>query len=150
MNKIAVKRLLPNETVELLQLLKIFTSGDNQLKNRTYPPELYLKFFLQNEKNHVLVATLNNIIIGGLTAYEIQMYKNETSEMFLFEIDVDENYRQQGVGTLLIQKLKDVCTRQNIKQIFVITSRGNHPALKLYNTTGGKGDIESILFNYFL
>ena len=150
MNKIAVRRLLPNETGELLQLLKIFTSGDNQVNNRIYPSELYLEFFLQNKKNHVVVATINNMIIGGLTAYEIEMYKNETSEMFLFEIDVDENYRQQGVGTLLIQKLKDVCTQQNIKQIFVIASRGNYPALKLYNTTGGKGDIESILFNYFL
>ena len=58
-----------------------------------------------------MVATINNMIIGGLTAYEIEMYKNETSEMFLFEIDVDENYRQRQVGI---------------------------------------GDIESILFNYFL
>ena len=59
----------------------------------------------------MLVATIDNIIVGGLPAYEIEMYKNETSEMFLFEIDVDENYRQRQVGI---------------------------------------GDIESILFNYFL
>ena len=150
MNKIAVKRLLPNETDEFLQLIKLFSSGDNQVNNHLYPSELYLDFFLQNPKNYVLVATIDNIIVGGLTAYEIEMYKNETSEMFLFEIDVDENYRQRRVGTLLIQELKDVCNQQNIKQIFVITSRDNASALKLYNTTGGIGDIESILFNYFL
>ena len=50
MNKIAVKRLLPNETGELLQLLKIFTSGDNQVNNRIYPSELYLELFYKIKK----------------------------------------------------------------------------------------------------
>src|SRR5690242_15519217 len=118
--KIAVKRLLPNETDEFLELVRLFTSGDNQLKNHSYPSGIYLGLFLQNQKNHVLVATVNNIIVGGLTAYEMDMYKNETSEMFLFEIDVNENHRQQGIGTLLIQHLKDICNQKNIKQIFVI------------------------------
>ena len=150
MKNVAVRRLLPGETDQFFQLLQMFASGESQLKNHSSPAENYVTAFLRNLKNHVLVATINNIVVGGLTAYELEMYKNEASEMFLFEIGVGEEYRQQGVGTLLIQKLKEVCIQKNIQQIFVITSRGNACALQLYNTTGGKGDTESILFNYFL
>jgi ribosomal protein S18 acetylase RimI-like enzyme len=78
------------------------------------------------------------------------MYKKAVSEMFLFEIEVLKNYRQQGVGKSLIQELKNICNQKGIKQVFVVTSRTNHSALNLYETTGGIADNESILFNFFL
>lgn len=147
---VLVKKLFPNETDAFLQLIRLFTSESDPAKNHSYKAEKYLDAFLQNQKNHVFVASINKIVIGGLTAYEMEMYKNDTSEMFLFEIEVKAQYKQQGVGRLLIQALKDVCKQRNIKQIFVVTSRNNLSALKLYESTGGIADMESILFNYFL
>jgi aminoglycoside 3-N-acetyltransferase I len=146
---VLIKKLLPSESDEFSQLVRLFTSESNA-RNDSYKTENHLESFLQNQKNHVVVASVNNTVIGGLTAYEIEMYKKETSEIFLFEIEVKEEYRQQGVGSLLIHKLKDICKQSSIQQIFVLTSRNNDSALKLYNSTGGVADNEFILFNYLL
>ena len=146
---VLIKKLLPSELDEFSQLVRLFTS-ESSARNYSYKTENHLESFLQNQKNHVVVASVNNTVIGGLTAYEIEMYKKETSEIFLFEIEVKEEYRQQGVGSLLIHKLKDICKQRSIQQIFVLTSRNNDSALKLYNSTGGVADNESILFNYLL
>jgi len=142
--------LQTNEMDDFSELIRIFTSENNTLKKNPLPTKSYLETFLRNPRNYILVAIENNKIVGGLTAFEMEMYKNEFSEMFLFEIEVLKNYRQQGVGKSLIQELKNICNQKGIKQIFVVTSRTNYPALKLYETAGGASDNESKLFNFFL
>ena len=84
----------------------------------------------------------------GLTAYELKMFKRETTEMFLYEIGVDEDHQQKGVGTALIKFLKEICVKKGIVEMFVGTEKTNIPDRKLYATTGGVADEDSVWFNY--
>ena len=84
----------------------------------------------------------------GLTAYELKMFKRETTEMFLYEIGVDEDHQQKGVATALIEFLKEICASKGIVEMFVGTEKDNIAARKLYATTGGVADEDSVWFNY--
>lgn len=68
--------------------------------------------------------------------------------MFLYEIDVKAEYRRQTVGKQLVEALISLCREKGIAEMFVIASRMNHAAMRLYESTGGIPDIESILINY--
>jgi aminoglycoside 3-N-acetyltransferase I len=86
----------------------------------------------------VIVALNNGVVIGGLTAYELDMYKEETTEIFLYEIAVEPLYRRNGVAKELIESLKKVCVSKGIREMYVGTEKDNYPAIKLYKATGGK------------
>ncbi len=80
---------------------------------------------------HVIVALKDGELIGGLTAYEMQMFKRETTEMFLYEIEVSEKYRRKGVGKTLIEFLKQICIEKGFVEMFVGTEKDNVPSRKI-------------------
>ena len=101
------------------------------------PDDEYLADLLAKDSFHFYVAMQDELIIGGLTAYEMPMYTEQVTEMFLYEIDVVESYQRQGVATMLIDALKQTCLSKRIKTIYVGTESNNEPAKKLYKATGG-------------
>lgn len=66
------------------------------------------------------------------------MYKEEVTEIFLYEIAVDPWYRRKGVAKALIKSLKKICVSKGIKEMYVGTEKDNENAIKLYKATGGK------------
>jgi aminoglycoside 3-N-acetyltransferase I len=94
------------------------------------------------------VALQNDTLIGGLTAYELKMYKEETNEMFLYEIAVEPGHRKKGVAKALIKFLKNICINSGINEMYVGTSTNNQAAQKLYRSTGGEPDADIAWFVY--
>lgn len=102
------------------------------------PSDKYLGDILSRDTFHVIVALSNGVVIGGLTAYELDMYKEGITEIFLYEIAVEPLYRRNGVAKELIESLKKVCVSKGIREMYVGTEKDNYPAIKLYKSTGGK------------
>ena len=48
----------------------------------------------------------------------------------------------------LIEFLKEICVKKGIIEMFVGTEKDNVAARKLYATTGGIADEDSVWFNY--
>lgn len=140
-----VKNLESGEIDLAKELILLFGFDD---ENRSLPSDEYVAKMLARNDFHVIVALENQQLIGGLTAYEMKMFKRETTEMFLYEIEVAELHRRKGVGKALIEFLKRVCVEKGIVEMFVGTEKDNLPARKLYKTTGGKADENSVWFNY--
>jgi aminoglycoside 3-N-acetyltransferase I len=139
-------RKLGSGEIELAQeLILLFGNED---KNRDLPPVEYLAQMLARKDFHVVVAVENEKLIGGLSAYEMKMFKRPTTEMFLYEIEVAQAHRQKGIGKALIEFLKQICLEKGIVEMFVGTSKDNLAAGKLYKATGGKADEDSLWFNY--
>jgi aminoglycoside 3-N-acetyltransferase I len=101
----------------------------------------YLNDLLSKDDFHAFVALKDKLLIGGLTAYELPMFKEDVREMFLYEIGVDENYRQKGIAKELIDSLKRTCLDKGIKIIFVGTSLDNPAARQLYKSTSGEEEV---------
>lgn len=142
-----IRKLVSGETALAKEIILMF-GFDDETANQSLPSDDYLAEMLARNDFHVIVALENQQLIGGLTAYEMKMFKRETTEMFLYEIEVAESHRQKGVGKALIEFLKRICVEKGIVEMFVGTERANFPARKLYETTGGKADENSVWFNY--
>jgi aminoglycoside 3-N-acetyltransferase I len=132
---IQIKRLGSKDRRIAKELFYLFQKEDGK---KPLPPDLaYLSKLLMRTSFFVLVAYKNKKLAGGLTAYALPMYKNGSSEMFLFEIGVKRQFRQQGIGRLLIERLKELALKKKMKLMFVLTSLDNLPAQKLYESVGG-------------
>jgi ribosomal protein S18 acetylase RimI-like enzyme len=142
-----IKKLSINESALARQLVEMFGFED-EAGNRQFSSEEYLRKLLKRDDFHVIIALENGELIGGLTAYEMQMFKSETAEMFLYEIEVAESHRQKGIGKALVESLKQICVEKSIAIMFVGTEKDNFPARKLYTSTGGDADEDSVWFNY--
>ena len=133
----AIKKLSSADVSLAKQLIMLWEEEDGVL-NPVIPNDKYVEDLLSKDHFHVFVAMDEDVIIGGLTAYELPMFKEEINEMFLYEIGVEENYRQKGIAAKLIHSLKKTCIEKGIKIIFVGTSDDNRPAIQLYKATGGE------------
>ncbi len=97
-----------------------------------------------------MVALQKDIIIGRLTAFEFEKYHDNTREVYLFEIDVEEAYQNQGIGSKLIEFTKKICKKRGVNCMFVGTETDNFPAKRLYEKTGGifKGNLPHFEFSF--
>lgn len=147
MSAIEIKKLNAAEAAQACEIARIFGFSENS-KRQVFASATYVRQLLERNDFHVIVAIENGKLVGGLTAYEMQMFKRETTEMFLYEIEVVESHRRKGIGTALIEFLKRICVEKGIVEMFVGTETENLPARRLYAGTGGQADENSVWFNY--
>jgi ribosomal protein S18 acetylase RimI-like enzyme len=57
--------------------------------------------------------------------------------VYLYEIDVDEAFQNQGIGSQLIEFAKKICQKRGVDYMFVGTETDNFAAQRLYAKTGG-------------
>lgn len=144
---LTIKKLKPAD-LSYAKDLFCFFQLDDEIANPVIPSDEYIAALLLKDDFHVLIALQNDKLIGGLTAYELIMYKQQINEMFLYEIAVRPEHRKTGVAKALIQSLKEICIAKEIKEMYVGTSTDNNAALKLYRSTGGKADDNIAWFVY--
>jgi ribosomal protein S18 acetylase RimI-like enzyme len=100
----------------------------------------YLKKFLARPENLLIVAHQKSVPAGFLLAYSLDRVDRDRRMVCLYEVEVAEPYRRQGVGRTMIEALKTICKREKVMKIWVITNRSNLAAFHLYESTGGTAD----------
>lgn len=137
-DNLKITRIEENNVVrfrELVTLLnKVFeephkVASDNQLQQLLNDPKFY-----------VIVATKNEKVIGGLTAYELPRYYTNKSELYIYDIAVKTEFQNQGIGKKLIGYTKDHATKNGIEGIFVDAHSEDEQAVKFYETTLGQSE----------
>lgn len=110
----------------------------------------YLRLYLKYDRNYLLVATIDKEPVGFVLAYRLMRVDREQDMMLFYEIVVEEEYRQEGVGRELIRSLKQICRDNRIMKMWVSTNRSNTAAMELYRSTGGTedGDGDEVSFTY--
>ena len=108
-----------------------------------------LKAFLGNPANYLLVAEVGGEVGGFLIAYRLERADREASQMFVYEVGVAETCQDQGLATALVNEITALARAEGMFEAFVLTSRGNEPARRLYTRTGGRvEDGSAMLFVY--
>lgn len=95
------------------------------------------------------VAFIGDEVVGGLTGYELLMYDQEGSSMYLYDLAVDKNYQRRGIGSNLVGELMDYCRSKDIKDLFVQADVEDQHAVEFYNKIGGD-DLETVQFSFHL
>ncbi len=124
-------------------LLKMFGEAfhDMDAYQAHVPSDEYLASLLG--KSHIipLVALDGDAVVGGLVAYELEKFEQERSEIYIYDLAVDENHRRKGIATTLIKELQKIAKERGAYVIFVQADYGDEPAIKLYESLGVKEEV---------
>ncbi len=128
-------RLHMGNTTTVRKLLEMFrVAFDEPESDRAIvPDDAYLDGLLADPTCTVLVAeNAEGDVLGGLVAYELRKFEQRRSELYLYDLAVDERYRRQGIATALITKLKQIGKDVGAYVIFVQADTVDKPAVALY------------------
>jgi aminoglycoside 3-N-acetyltransferase I len=138
-NTFEIRRLTKEDLLRFKSLINLFNTvfeedesniGSNANLSR-----------LLGDNHFIAVVSLDgNEVVGGLTAYELSLYYSEQSEIFLYDLAVKTEHQRKGIGKSLVQKLKDYCIENNIKEFFVLAHEEDEHAIEFYHATGGKSE----------
>ncbi len=104
-----------------------------------------LRTFLANRANYLLIAEAEGEARGFLTAYRLERPDREASQMFVYEVGVAAAWRGRGVATALVEGITALARAEGMFEAFVLTSRGNEQARRLYGRTGGLVEDDSAM-----
>jgi ribosomal protein S18 acetylase RimI-like enzyme len=97
--------------------------------------------FLDLPGHHLLFAFEGGRAIGFVSGVELT-HPDKGTEMFLYELGVDEPYRRRGVGRALAEALAVAARERGCYGMFVLTEATNEAALRTYRGAGA-GQAES-------
>jgi aminoglycoside 3-N-acetyltransferase I len=143
--KIEVKRLNKQNLLDFQQLILLFQTvfeAKKHLIDASYLTQLLDKqFFI------VYAIFVDNELAGGLTAYELPMYRAEYAEIFIYDIAIKPAFQRKGLGRKLLSEIENYCKQNKIPEMFVAADEADQHALDFYHATGGNAS-KVIHYNY--
>lgn len=107
--------------------------------------------FLSNPSNYFLVAFLDKKAAGFVMGYQLDCWHKDKKEMLLYDIEVLKQFRRHGIGTMLIESLKDFATKDGFEELWLLTNKSNKAAMEFYKRSGGlQKDNDDTLFTFEL
>ena len=92
--------------------------------------------FLGDDQHHLLIAYVDGHPAGMVTGVEMT-HPDKGTEMFLYELGVDDAYRGRGIGRALVAALADLAVARGCYGMWVLTEEDNDPARATYQAAGG-------------
>ena len=105
------------------------------------PTDDYVRDYLDRPGNILLAATQDGAVIGALAAYVLQKFEQARSEVYIYDLAVDEAHRRKGIAMALIEQLKVVARERGAYVIYVQADYGDDPAINLYSKLGTREDV---------
>ena len=138
-----IRQCQAGDTGLMRQLLGVFGEAFEDLETYTdaQPDDTYLEGLLAGETFIALVALMEGSVVGGLAAYELKKFERERSEVYIYDLAVEERHRRKGIATNLIEKLKAIAAARGAFVIFVQADHVDPPAIALYTKLGTRDDV---------
>lgn len=138
-----IKRLTKNDSNIAVSTAKVFYDDSISIERA--------ERFLNNPSNYFLVAFIDDKVAGFVMGYQLDSWHKDVKEMLLFDIEVLNEFRRHGIGTKLIEALKDSAIKDGFEELWLPTNKSNKAAVEFYKRTGGvqKHDDDT-LFTFVL
>ena len=131
-----IQRLRPGDEPRLQEVCSRF-------KGRV-PSEGQAAALLARQDVHVWVAEVDGREVGFAYAYVLSRIDGDTS-VFLYELEVDERFRRQGLGRALVDEARAVAESVGAVKMWVDTAYDNDAAKRTYAAAGGQPSAEATL-----
>ena len=105
------------------------------------PGDDYLDGLLASSTFICLAAFADGKVVGGIAAYLLPKFEQARSEVYIYDLAVDEQHRRKGVATALVSELRMVAAERGAYVIFVQADREDEPAISLYGKLGRREDV---------
>lgn len=133
----------PNDVACLESLLSLFgrAFADPESYDSARPGPDYLAGLLANPAFVAVAALHGGDVVGGLAAYVLPKFEQARSEVYIYDLAVEESYRRQGIATALIDRLRGVAVERGAWVIYVQADPEDAPAVALYSKLGRREDV---------
>ena len=97
---------------------------------------------LEDDRTVFVAAFDGEAPVGFAFGYVLPRRHGRPTILFVYEVDVDERYRRQGIGRRLMGELLF-----GQEEAFVLTDAGNEAAMALYASVGGRR-VDSVMWDF--
>ena len=112
------------------------------------PPRLdAVRRFLADPAHHLFIAYLDGGPVGFVSGVELT-HPDKGTEMFLYELAVDERYRERGIGTALSNALRALAVELGCYDMWVLTDADNDAALGTYRKSGATESSTHVMLTW--
>lgn len=108
---------------------------------------LWTRRFLAQPEHHLCIAYVDGAPAGFVSGVELT-HPDKGTEMFLYELGVDAQYRNRGVGRGLVDALARLAREKGCYGMWVLTDADNAAALKAYRAVGGTDRGASVMLDW--
>ena len=133
----------PADVVHLRAMLELFgvVFGDRAAYIDKQPDDEYLRRLLSSELFIAIGAVQASTIVGGLAAYVLPKFEQARSEIYIYDLAVEEAHRRKGVAMSLIGALRKLAVQRGAYVIYVQADPGDDAAIALYTKLGKREDV---------
>jgi aminoglycoside 3-N-acetyltransferase I len=135
MDPVQFRKLEADDLDDLQQLRQLY----HDVFQQEFPPVdyVYLQTLLASKDIMFFVAQKDNTIIGGTTAYLLPSLYGKYKELYLYDMAIGEPFQRLGIGSRLLEFVKEYCEKQQIKSFFLQADTDNIHAREFYQKNGG-------------
>ena len=143
-HEIHVRALGSDDVATLRAMLGMFgrAFGDPKTYTAAQPDDAYLAQLLSSGTFVAIAAFDTSNVIGGIAAYVLPKFEQARTELYIYDLAVEEAHRRRGVATSMVEQLKKVAAARRIYVIFVQADYGDEPAIALYTKLGVREDVQ--------
>lgn len=91
--------------------------------------------FLADPRHHLVVAQVDGVVVGMASAVDY-IHPDKAPQLFINEVGVSPEYRRQGIGRRLMERLVELATELGCTEAWVLTDDDNVAANRLYSSSG--------------
>ena len=106
-----------------------------------------LAAFLTSPSHEIVIALVGASIIGVATGV-IHLRPDKPPEFYIDEVGVDEKWRGQKIGVLLMERLLEIARSRGCKSAWLATEEDNRAALGLYRKLGARETKGAVIFDW--
>lgn len=100
--------------------------------------------FLNDPDHHLLIAYEDDRPAGFVSGVELT-HPDKGTEMFLYELAVDEAFRRRGIGHALATALAALARQRGCYGMFVLTDDDNQAAQATYRSAGAVREADRVV-----
>lgn len=114
------------------------------------PSDNHLQKVLEKSDFFVLVALIDNKVVGGLTVYVLNQYYSIKPLAYIYDVGILNNYQRKGIGKKLMSYLTNYCKENGFEEAYVEAELEDLDAINFYKSTPFSNTIQATHFSYLL
>ena len=138
-----IQTLSASDFDTMRQMLAMFGEafGERETYTASQPSDAYLADLLSGGMFIAVAAMSEGQVVGGLAAYFLRKFEQARTEIYIYDLAVDEAFRRRGIATAMIEELKAVARARGAYVIYVQADHGDDAAIALYTRLGVREDV---------
>lgn len=146
---IRIDRITDREANDLVQLVHLFSSVFGQ-EPSPLPTIEYYERILSDPNFIVVVAKLDDVVIGVLTAYVLHGYHSSRPIAYAYDLAVHPDHQRKGIGRSIMEFTIEHCRYNDFEELFIQAELDDDDAIAFYRSMPFSQGTNASSFSYKL